>query len=81
MVLFLVESIYSVLMAALFIRVVSSWFGVSPYGKWMRPVMLLTNWLVDPIRKRLPPMGMFDFSPLVACGILFVARLLVLTVL
>ena len=77
-ILFLVESVYSILVIALFIRVVSSWFGLSPYGKWMRPVMLLTNWLVEPIRRLLPPTGMFDFSPLVAYFLLYVVRILLI---
>ncbi len=71
---FLVSSLFSLLMIALFVRVVSSWFGVSPYGRWMRPVMALTNWLVEPIRRILPPFGMLDFSPLVAWLVLSVAR-------
>jgi YggT family protein len=40
----------------------------------MRPVYALTNWLIDPIRRILPPVGIFDFSPMVAWLILFVVR-------
>jgi len=76
--IFVVESLYSLLVLALFIRVVSSWFGVSPYAKWMRPVMLLTNWLVEPIRRLLPPMGVFDFSPLVAYVALYIVRIILI---
>jgi uncharacterized protein YggT (Ycf19 family) len=28
--------------------------------------MALTDWIVDPIRRILPPLGMIDLSPLVA---------------
>ncbi len=77
----LIDSAYKILVIALFIRVVSTWFAVSPYSKWMRPVMLLTNWLVEPIRRLLPPMGMFDFSPLVAYAALYLARWLLLRLL
>lgn len=78
---FAIETTYSVLVIALFIRVVSSWFGISPYSRWMRPVMALTNWLVEPIRRLLPPMGMFDLSPLVAYFALWLVKLLLLNVL
>ncbi|MEO8032108.1 MAG: YggT family protein [Gemmatimonadota bacterium] len=78
---FVIEGVYSVLVIALFIRVVSTWFAVSPYSKWMRPVMRLTNWLVEPIRRLLPPMGMFDFSPLVAYAALYLANWLLLRLL
>jgi YggT family protein len=32
----------------------------------MRPVVLLTNWIIVPLRRVLPPLGPFDLSPLVA---------------
>jgi uncharacterized protein YggT (Ycf19 family) len=43
--------------------------------------MWLTNWLVEPIRRMLPPFGMLDFSPLVALLVLWLARTLLLSVL
>jgi YggT family protein len=63
---FVVNGLFTLLMAALLVRVIASWFGISPYRPWMRPVMLLTSWIIDPIRRILPPFGMIDFSPLVA---------------
>jgi len=70
----LVDAIFTVLMAAIFIRVIGSWLGVGPYNRWMRPMYTLTNWLIDPIRRILPPMGMIDFSPMVAWLVLYVVR-------
>ena len=77
----LVGWIFGLLMIALIVRVVSTWFGVSPYARWMRPVVLLTEWLLAPIRRRMPPLGMFDLSPLVAYFALVVLRWLVTAVL
>jgi uncharacterized protein YggT (Ycf19 family) len=71
----------SLVMAAIFVRVIASWFGISPYRAWMRPVVALTDWIVEPIRRLLPPMGMIDFSPMVAWLVLWVARGLILGVL
>jgi YggT family protein len=70
----LLNALFTVLMAAILIRVIGSWFGIGPYRKWMRPFYLLTDWLIDPIRRILPPMGMFDFSPMVAWLVLYVVR-------
>jgi YggT family protein len=70
----LVNAVFTVLMAALLIRVIASWFGIGPYRSWMRPVVALTSWLIDPIRRILPPVGLFDFSPMVAWLVLYVAR-------
>ncbi len=74
----LVSWAFTLVMAAIFIRVIASWFGVSEYRPWMRPLVLLTDWIIRPIRRILPPAGMIDFSPMVAWLALWVARGLVL---
>jgi YggT family protein len=76
---FAASQLFFVLMAALIVRVIASWFGISPYRSWMRPVMALTDWLVEPIRRILPPVGMIDFSPLVAWLVLSLLRSFVLS--
>ena len=75
---FLVGGAFGLVMAAIFVRVIASWFGVSPYRSWMRPIVALTNWIIEPVRRLLPPMGMIDFSPMVAWLVLWVVRGLVL---
>jgi uncharacterized protein YggT (Ycf19 family) len=40
----------------------------------MRPIVALTGWLIDPIRRMLPPFGMIDFSPMVAWLVLYLVR-------
>lgn len=78
---FAVSGIFTVVMIAVIVRVIASWFGISPYHRWMRVVMVLTDWIVDPIRRILPPLGMIDFSPLVAWLVLSLARGFVLSLL
>ena len=70
----LLSAVFTILMAAILIRVIASWLGIGQYRKWMRPVYALTNWLIDPIRRILPPVGIFDFSPMVAWLVLYVVR-------
>jgi len=74
-------TVYRVLVMALFIRIIGSWFGVGPHSRWMRPVYRLTDWLIIPIRRILPPMGMIDFSPLLAWLLLVVMRYVLLGIL
>ena len=69
-----VSWVFGLLNVALLVRVFASWFGVSEYAKWMRPFVWLTEWLLEPIRRRLPPMGAFDLSPVVAYLVLLVLR-------
>jgi YggT family protein len=78
---YVVYSACSVLIAAIFVRVIASWFGAFRYNRWVRPAYVLTDWLVEPIRRLLPPMGMFDFSPLVALIAVWVLRALLLSLL
>ena len=55
-----------ILMLALLVRVIGSWIGQYQYSRWMRPAYLLTDWMIEPLRKIIPPFGMFDLTPLIA---------------
>jgi YggT family protein len=70
----LVSWAFSLVMLAIFVRVIASWFGVSEYRRWMRPLVLISDWIIQPIRRLLPSTGMIDFSPMVAWLVLWVAR-------
>lgn len=64
--LFLADTALNLLMLALLVRVIGSWLGAATTGLLMRAAHRLSDWLVDPIRRRLPPFGPFDLSPMVA---------------
>jgi YggT family protein len=51
---------------ALFVRVIGSWFGKGRHNNWLRPAYFLTDWIVRPLRRIVPTVGMFDITPLVA---------------
>jgi len=74
----LVGYTFSLLIGALMIRVIGSWFGIGPHNRVMRIFYILTDWLVEPLQRVLPTMGPFDLSPLVAYFVLSFARTLVL---
>jgi YggT family protein len=76
----MVNIVYEVLFVALVLRVLGSWFGLFRYSRWMRPAYVLTDWLVEPIRRVLPPLAMLDLSPLVAWLVLWVLRRLLLSI-
>ncbi len=73
-----VLTVIRLLMFLLLVRVFASWFGIGRYNKWMKIPYAATDWLVEPIRRVVPPLGMFDLSPLVAYLVLMVVRWLVL---
>lgn len=72
-----VESAFEVLKFALIVRVIVSWIGMR-YSWWARAAYTLTDWLVKPIARVLPPFGMMDFSPLVAYVVIYVVEIAVM---
>jgi YggT family protein len=64
--LLLVSWAFLLLKVALLVRVISTWIGVSPYSRWVRWSYVLTDWMLDPIRRLLPRFGPLDISPLLA---------------
>ena len=72
---------YKVLVIALVVRVLGTWFGFFRYSKWLMPAYALTDWVVEPIRRALPPMAGFDWSPLGAWLVLLLLRWVLLTIL
>lgn len=78
---FLVRAGFNVLIAALLIRAIGSWFGVGRWNRWMRPFHLATDWLLAPLRRVIPPVGMFDVTPVVAMVLLSLLRDLVVRLL
>ena len=49
---------------AVFIRVILSWVAPDPYSPVVRIIVQITEPIMAPVRKMLPPMGGFDLSPL-----------------
>ena len=68
----LVQLAYKIVVAALVVRVLASWFGYHRYTRWLRPAYALTDWVVEPMRRVVPPMGAIDWSPLAAWLVLLV---------
>ena len=51
---------------ALIIRVIGSWLGAGRHNRFMRPMYFLTDWIVEPLRKIIPPFGAIDITPIAA---------------
>lgn len=61
--LFGLLALYSLL---IFIRIIVSWGGVGYGNRVMRFLINATDPLLVPLRRMIPPLGMFDISPIVA---------------
>jgi len=64
--LLLVSWAFSVLRLALLVRVISSWLPISPYSRWLRWSYVLTEWMIAPLRRIIPLIGMIDITPIIA---------------
>lgn len=73
-----IAMVYRILVIALIVRVVAAWFGLFRYSKWIRPAYILTDWIVEPLRRVVPPFGAMDITPLVAWFVLWILRNLLL---
>jgi YggT family protein len=68
------------LLFALIARVVGSWFGAGRFNRWLRPAYLITDWIVEPLRRFIPPIGIIDITPLAAWLALQIALSIVMRV-
>jgi len=71
------RTVCEVLTLAIFIRVILSWFSPRPTNILSIILNKVTEPLLAPLRRLIPRLGMFDFTPLVAIILLqLIARLL-----
>jgi YggT family protein len=60
-----------------FIAVIVSWFQLPPENLVARVIRMLTEPVLAPIRKLIPPVGGLDFSPMILLILLRIVRGLV----
>jgi YggT family protein len=61
----------------IFVRIILSWGAVSYKNRMMRFLINVTEPLLGPLRRYIPPVGAFDISPIVAFGVIWVLQLAV----
>lgn len=80
-----VNALFLVFMVVIFVRILLSWVPTAPVRPAARAVWDFfhqsTDWYLNVFRRVLPPIGMFDLSPIVALIVLFILRALVTNVL
>jgi YggT family protein len=62
----LVSWTFTILKAALIVRVISSWLPVSPYSRWVNWSYRLSEPILSPLRRVVPVLGGLDITPIVA---------------
>ncbi len=63
--LYIIRLLCDVLTTLILLRVVVSWYSPRPTNKLVRVLYRLTEPFLAPLRRIIPRVGMFDFTPLV----------------
>lgn len=66
------------LLIALTIRAVASWFQIDERYAFIRFLAKLTDPFITPVRRFVPPVGMFDIAFILAFFLLYVLQILLL---
>lgn len=77
----LVHLLFTLYSIAIIIRVLLSWFRVSYYHPAVHFLYQITEPLLAPLRRYIPPMGGLDFTPMVALILLWIAEQMLVMVL
>jgi YggT family protein len=60
------------LIAAIVVRALLSWFPLSPRNRFVQFVARITDPLIQPVRRVVPPLGMLDLSSMIVIVVLYV---------
>jgi YggT family protein len=62
----LVSWTFTILKAAIIVRVISSWLPISPYSRWVSWSYRLSEPMLAPLRRVVPNLGGIDITPILA---------------
>ncbi len=77
----LINVLFSALNLAILARVILSWVRADPYNPLVRILYQITEPILAPFRRVIPPTAGLDFSPIVAFFVLEVLRRLLISIL
>ena len=62
----LLDAVFTIYTWVLVIRVLASWVSPDPFNPVMHFLTRVTDPVLEPLRRVIPPLGMLDISPIVA---------------
>lgn len=75
-----IDLLFYALNLAILIRVVVSWLNVNPYNPFISLIYQVTDPILEPLRRIIPPLGMLDITPIIALLLLSVVQQVLLTI-
>ena len=77
----LVDRLFLLYELLILARIIMSWIRVNYYNPWVKLIGRLTDPYLNIFRSFIPPLGAFDFSPILALFVLVMLRRVALTLL
>lgn len=74
-----ISILFWLLNMAIFVRVLMSWINVSQYSTFVSIIYQITDPILEPLKRVIPPIGMMDITPIVAMILLDIVRRILLT--
>ncbi len=71
--------LFNILSIAIVVRVLLSWFNVDPFNPIIAFLDQITEPILSPLRRVIPPIGMMDITPIVAVVLLQVVEWILLS--
>ena len=78
---YFIRLLFTAINLAILARVILSWLRVDPYNPAVQLIYQITEPILGPFRRLVPPIGMIDISPIVALIVLEIAQRIIITML
>lgn len=73
-----IQLVFTILELAVLARVLFSWIRPDPYNQFVRIIVQVTDPILVPLRRVIPPLGMIDITPMVALiGLSVISQIIV----
>ncbi|NOZ06825.1 MAG: YggT family protein [Chloroflexi bacterium] len=69
-----IDTFFFALNLAILARILLSWVQVDPYNPLVQLLFQVTEPILEPFRRIIPPIGMIDISPVVAIVVLQIVQ-------
>ena len=77
-IIIVVNMLFTIIYFAVLIRILISWVSADPYNPIVQVIYAITEPMLKPFRRMLPPLGGFDLSPILFFIALFLVQSLVM---
>ena len=74
-----IKILFDVLTLAIFLRVLLSWFSINPFNPLISLLDQITQPVLGPLRRIIPPIGGLDITPIVALFLLQIIERMLLS--